>query len=595
MRGQPAHDHTPLCGESCRYRGLYEGTQASLSDMAAKQAAALGRVGRLRSGVIAVMRAANPRAFAAIEHSSSRRVADSDDAFVIACVEHLMRNGAGDTSSVPFGEIRAHLERLGVTLLGEDPTAWLQQLRGLAPAAATFNRDAPKATTTSFTDAARQRGVLQNSWDGVLAPVAGALDGQEPTLPSPLTMPDAPRDVSPVVKDTAVVEQKTQPVRASEGLDGIFDAPAGGVGNGAEDIFGSTDDDIFSVGDDFASPGDAEDFGGGAPTDDNDDPFADLFDSEPSNPLDNAASDDEGSVGAEYSFSNVAAAASEQGVSGLGAADEVGAVPAKKIVSSAPVRVELFPHQTPQRPAGTKRRKPRASALPPEAFEIPEGLIPESLTPQRRQQLNAAATIPRPVFTGDLVQMIGDVRVVEQWEEDHRNNRGSVAFIQPKARHRQIGALVLPVGDLRKASNEFSASWWAASVERYRGAKLYELGVVGRRCADGVKGWHVDDVYPVVSLRASLGKGLVGVLIVCDDQLADGSTARTGIVSEIESLMREPLEHIYVLATGESTLDSLRDVVVEEAKRRQWKPACPVVCARSWEWADGTGPLVVAL
>lgn len=154
---------------------------------------------------------------------------------------------------------------------------------------------------------------------------------------------------------------------------------------------------------------------------------------------------------------------------------------------------------------------------------------------------------------------------------------------------------MLPVGDLRKASNEFSSSWWAASVERYRGAKLYELGVVGRRCADGVKGWHVDDVYPVVSLRASLGKGLVGVLIVCDDELSEGSTARTGIVSEIESLMREPLEHIYVLATGDSTLDSLQSVVEEEAKRRQWKPACPVVCARSWEWADGTGPLIVAL
>ena len=593
MRGQPAHDHTPLCGESCRYRGLYEGTQASLSDMAAKQAAALGRIGRLRSGVIAVMRAANPRAFAAIEQSNSRRVADADDAFVIACVEHLMRNGTSETSSVPFGELRGHLERLGVTLLGEDPTAWVQQLRGMTTPVEPVNSNAPKATPTSFTDAARQRSVMKNSWEGALAPLAGAPGGQELTLPTPLKMPETVETVSPTVKAPTEVEQKTQPAQVTDGLSDIFDAPSSSADD-VDDIYNSSsDDDIFNVADDsFASEG-AEDFGGGAPTDDdNDDPFADLFEPEPANPLDTAVASDEGVA----SFDAEETAPAETVASaGWQVAELTSVGPAKKIVSSAPVRVELFPHQTPQRPAGTKRRKPRTSALPPEAFELPEGLIPDSLTPQRRQQLNAAATIPRPVFTGDLVQMTGDVRVVEQWEEDHRNNRGSVAFIQPKARHRQIGALVLPVGDLRKASNEFSSSWWAASVERYRGAKLYELGVVGRRCADGVKGWHVDDVYPVVSLRASLGKGLVGVLIVCDDELSEGSTARTGIVSEIESLMREPLEHIYVLATGDSTLDSLQSVVEEEAKRRQWKPACPVVCARSWEWADGTGPLIVAL
>jgi hypothetical protein len=414
-------------------------------------------------------------------------------------------------------------------------------------------------------------------------------------MPSPLTL-DAKADNGP--KSVVVAPEAARPdlLQETSGLEDIFAPQPAELSVAVDDIFSSdSDDDIFNVEDDSFSSEESDEFGKVA-ADDDDDPFADLFDPEPSDPADTTSSQesefDTQLVETEPSLGFAAAVPAPSHIS---RAEPSSDAPLKKVVSSAPVRVELFPHQTPQRPAGTKRRKPRTSALPPEAFDLPEGLVPDSLTPQMRQQLNSAATIPRPVFTGDLVQMTGDVHVVEQWQEEHRNSRGSVAFIQPKARHRQIGALVLPVGDLRKAANEFSSSWWAASVERYRGAKLYELGVVGRRCADGVKGWHVDEVYPVVSLRASLGKGLVGVLVVCDDELSGGSTARTGIVAEIESLMREPLEYIYVLATGESTLDSLHDVVLEEAKRRQWKASCPVVCARSWEWADGTGPLVVAL
>ena len=44
-----------VCGPDCRYRSLYEGTQSSLTDIASKQAEALGRVGRLRNGMISIL------------------------------------------------------------------------------------------------------------------------------------------------------------------------------------------------------------------------------------------------------------------------------------------------------------------------------------------------------------------------------------------------------------------------------------------------------------------------------------------------------------------------------------------------------------
>jgi hypothetical protein len=98
-----------------------------------------------------------------------------------------------------------------------------------------------------------------------------------------------------------------------------------------------------------------------------------------------------------------------------------------------------------------------------------------------------------------------------------------------------------------------------------------------------------------VSLRANAERGLQGVIVVCDDELEDGGMGRRGVVSEIETMMREPLEIMYVLATGDRTLDPLVSAVEEEARRRGWKSPCSVVCARSWEWTDGSGPLIAVL
>jgi hypothetical protein len=210
--------------------------------MAAKQAAAIGRIGRLRSGVIAVMRATKPRAFAAIEQSSSRRVSDADDAFIIACVEHLMRNGVGESSGVPFSEIRGHLERLGVVLAGDDPTVWVQQLRSMTPPEAAAGINVTKATATSFADAARLRGVAQNSWEGVLSNGPGIASTPAVTMPSPITMTERtdPKPKSAPVVAAAADEPSPGPAQEAGGLEDIF-APESVQPVGAvDDIFSSS-------------------------------------------------------------------------------------------------------------------------------------------------------------------------------------------------------------------------------------------------------------------------------------------------------------------------------------------------------------------
>ena len=52
MRGTKVYG---LCGPDCAYKGLYAGSQASLSDMSAQQAVALGRVSRLLVGFVYAM------------------------------------------------------------------------------------------------------------------------------------------------------------------------------------------------------------------------------------------------------------------------------------------------------------------------------------------------------------------------------------------------------------------------------------------------------------------------------------------------------------------------------------------------------------
>ena len=708
--------HAP-CSSSCTYRSLYEGTQASLTDMAARQSQALGRVGRLRSAVISAMKAARPGRFAEIEQHSKLRVQDGDDTFVVAVLEHILREHPADASRENYVELREALRPWGVELTGEDMAAWVHQLRGQTPRSLQSRDGVERAAVTSFSQAARARqeqssnswesaaklGVSEivkriavqedekepNSWMELSTSTSGApaqsargtsadsrareevlhLDVDELFAPSEAG-PEAGSEAPPAgtlegAAESAAVEGAGSAVAQAEEVlattDGVDDVPAT---LDDEEAAENTEEDIFAVFEDDVVEGPADDFG--AVSSDEDDPFSDAFDADEPEPLNEPSQEllDETSQrgeeaeprpGAEtptpekFDTASVAvphtagpavepdttgwvaafpaATPTQQGkenpaqhavvandknrvvetpaeVAGSAAKPSEGGTPVseplaplekprRKVAPAAPVRVELFPHTTPQRPNGTRKRKPKKSALPPEAFSA-EGVVQSGLLDKTRAQLLATCLTPRPVFSGDLADLVGDVSVVEEWQEETYSN-GSMRFIDAKTRHRQLGSLAIPHGETRKLAADLEKSWWGAAMDRYRGAKLYELGVVGRKLGTSIRSWHVDPVHPVVSLRVNDERGLQGVIIVCDDELEEGGMGRRGVVSEIETMMREPLEIMYVLATGDKTLDPLVSAVEEEARRRGWKAPCSVVCARSWEWTDGSGPLIAVL
>lgn len=78
------------CGDDCIYRGLYEGSNASLNDMARSQADALQKNGRLRNAIILLMKRFFPEEFYKAEKNLSSRFLNVDDEIIIAFLTNFI-------------------------------------------------------------------------------------------------------------------------------------------------------------------------------------------------------------------------------------------------------------------------------------------------------------------------------------------------------------------------------------------------------------------------------------------------------------------------------------------------------------------------
>lgn len=630
--------------------------------MAAKQAAALGRIGRLRKGVVQALKTSVPAAFDELERQTGR-LTDVDDQMLAASVEHLLRQSATGAhgSLALFTALRVALSRRGVELVGDDPAGWINQLAISAPARSIWDEHVGRSTSAAIAKAAGAHSwtattnlweqavtsavSTDNGWFAVQVPEVHNQRQPQATSDTKPSVAGAPPTVLPNVAATRAfrgdvgtqlgsansvtnngmaVEQapgvvangasatqnlfgggldsKTagaEPVGAETVDDETFDGElvVGDPGLGFEDapIIGSGFDDGFGldVFDETETFGE-DTFG----TDADDKGIEDLFGELPQSAQPAVGYDGRQQTQTTVPVTNDAgtgfSATSTLLVTQPGGSVAVVMPKVQKIAPRAPVRVELFPQQTPGR-AGAKKRKPRVSAMPPESFDVPSELVGGDIGDARRQQFSAAVCVPRPMFTSDLANLVGDITIVEQWQDDQRADGSQVRFIAPKTRHAQRGALVMPVGALRKALDETSAGWWTELLDRYRGAKLYEAAVVGWRCGASVLGYHVDSASAVVTFKIRDERGLVGLVLVCDDDLGESSATRNGVSAAIDSLLKDPFELIVVLATGDKALDGLVAAVDTAARQRSWAPPCPVVAARSWEWVDGTGPLIEIL
>jgi hypothetical protein len=689
MRNRQSHP-SQICGDDCRYRKLYEGSQRSLTDMAARQVQAVARVGRLRNQLILAAKRAFPRTFTHAERTMGIRMSDSPDEVVVAYLESFLQGSVGADAGGALELLRDALGDIGIPVPGgSDLSEWADSVRqyGLdrrdpfaTPVAAA--PPTPNGSTASgggvanrtLTAPAHETGVAGPGRDlRPSAPTAGVgaagysavtrrvddtddlFDLFDDPAGDDVSMPAAPelerngtepagvaadKVHSDVVTDVpAVAAVADVVVGGGDDNDGdSFDGDLGGeiVGEGLDgelsDLFA---DDLLG---DLLT-GDGSGGGLGATVDSGgfgDDGFGAALGGDDGfgfEQLDAADTSEVAALGGQAALparpaetenaepvpgrrplvrpepdrtsqpqpQPVVAAAGPSATSPTDRTADTGGGP----VDGAPlpawatgktVKPQLFPAAP--KTTGRKDRKPtRVRALPADMPDVPvaetDRLDTGELTDDVRARLLAMASISRPVFTSDLVAAVGSEDLVTLWRQEWQDGDLAVRFVLPKPRHRNRGALVVPQAALKAADSAYAASWWGRCTERYRGARIYELGVFFHRFAEQVISF--EDDRGVISVRMSLPQGLTGAVLVAETQLGVGGETRDGLFDALDRLLGDRLVHIAVLVMNAEQFEPVAEAVEAAAKERQWRASMPVTLSRSWEYTDGTGTAVPLL
>ena len=537
-------------GHIVDWRGMYEGSQRSLSDMAARQAHALARAGWLRSQIILALKRAFPNEFTQAERTLGKRLEEVDDALLIAFLVNFLLMAAGRTTAdaVALNRLRAIAEDLGAGVSGganlpevvEALGVWADLgpervgILGAAEVAPVTGSTVSKAETVSDVAAAARRGEL-----------ADLFDDEDPvsTLRDLFDDDSVGREIenSPVPEDTPWSLEPTP--------------------------------EVHKVTPEQAPPSPEETSGAGA--------LEDLFGEDVAG---HAVTSQEAVQGVVPTKKRRQSARTERITP-----RDVGEVVERSVSAAGGIRPALLP-VAPK----TRQRKGRASvsasATPGESsVDVPvlEGEV-GVLTDQLRDQLRAAVAVPRPVFAADLVAMVRSADVVAEWEgEEMGAKQRSMYVIPPKNRHKLRGSLMFPKSYFEDSPVEFRNSLWARCLPLYTGAKLYEIGVVLHRYNEDVLSYEASPF--ILALRLALPQGLVGVVMLLDADLSEGSEARGALIGQLEAFTRERLVQVAVLSYLADNLEMIAAVVEEEAEKQHWAPAFPVTLSRSWEYANGTG------
>ena len=259
---------------------------------------------------------------------------------------------------------------------------------------------------------------------------------------------------------------------------------------------------------------------------------------------------------------------------------------------SGPIPVPPSPRPSPEpaaRPVPRPRRSRRTRAEPPDPllFDVPAEaprLDPEGhLDDRLRSMLAASVAIPRPVFVADLAQVAGTRDLVEAWERESWEDRDApVHFIGAKARHRDLGSLIVPTGHLKSPSPEFAQSLWAACLARgITGARLYEVAVLLRRVGADVTDWRFSGDHQVLWLTLAQRPGLVGLIVVLEVNREALAAPLAGVIGEA---LAQRLVRASVLVTHDPSYDAVRALIRDLAAEHRWDPPFPVTLVRSWEY-----------
>jgi hypothetical protein len=607
-----------ICADDCRYRKLYEGSQRSLSDMASRQAQAVARVGRLRNQLILAAKRAFPRSFTQAERSLGIRMSDAPDEVLVAQLESFLGMSVAAEGSPGVEALRDALFSIGVPVPdGVDLGEWAESVRlhGIDRRDPFATPTAPAPSRTAGRHSIANRELVQNDASNQVQVRGTETSTPAQSLARPSESDHLDDDLDDLFDtpdvaasadhhDRAATDRGPQdeprspgrstiggPDDAGEPIAAVDDFFGGAGGDADEDVFGDGFDDLFDEQDgplvgDGPAAGDFDDF-----FDDSLPAEAPVQPQSPGNASLRGAGPDPGAVVVQGREPEPEA---EQ--TGEDADQEPTLEPLPSWATGRAVKPQLFP-PAPKNSPRRDRRASRVRALPADLPDVPvdDRTEPDAdgLTDEVRSRLLALSSIPRPVFTSDLVSLVGSEDLVNTWRREWQDGDLSVRFVLPKPRHRLRGALVVPQAALKEADSQFAGSWWGRCMELFRGARLYELGVFFHRFADQVVSFEYEG--GVIVVRMSLPQGLTGAVLVADQQLGPGGETREALSRAIERLLSDRLVHIAVLVMNAEQFDPAAQAVEHDARERAWRASMPVTLSRSWEYVEGTGTAVPLL
>ena len=649
------------------YRSLFEGSQASLADMAARQAQALARVGRLRSAIVAVLRKNFMELSAQAEANLGGRLSEIDDEIILAYLDAFTAAASRGDQRATVQALKEAVLSLGIPLRGEEPLVWVEQIhqhRQLshrnAPPAGTpsaVSGTAPVSHVADTTAAIAPLGV-DGREDSDSAPDPEMVREQKARKNQPLPVDDYWKwdeatplgDLFDDIDESASADAGTEPRRWGNELGTITadeerwtpsplapgsaprtgPAPSAAVALEPEETLEAEMPELRTPVTGTIATGTID-----APTDS---PGESAHESEETSRTEAAGTPNVTETGgraqpvrkaAKRQPRQRATAPGETAETGTAANPDtpvVLAAPVENVVPAKPVDVTatalatsdadefddlsslfestpavrspandlLSPPMRPElfAPSASKRRRTTRTKASPPITEIPltASVTPRELNDGMRTALLAAAAIPRPVFTRDLIGVAGSLVMVDAWEAECRADVSSspVRFVAPKSRHRLRGHLVAVEPSVVRPGD-----WWYQAVQRYRAGRLYELAVLLHRVGDEIVSFTLEDQLAVFHLNTP--RGLVGMIVVLDPRPVLGGSSSEGLASHLEKLLSERLTMIAVLTASAEpgSLENLISHIDDLAGRRTWQPTAPVIAARSWEYADDRGTSAV--
>jgi hypothetical protein len=616
------HRHEPTCSADCRYRGLYEGAMTSLADLNDKLRATAGRHGRLRGNLISAMKRAFPQQFLAAERSERRRMADQSDEVLLRYLG-LWLSGRPDAATQPapgIGELRTALATAGVVLPpGDDLSGWARAVRDqqervlrAEPAPDTSDRELIGIFDEHLEPKVVSRGESGPVGPGPVTPfhpsAADDLLSIFTEAPGPLSVPTVPLTDAQGNRDGRDGrDRRRSGKRRDDDPSGQTPRPASseqarGDRNSATNLAeGRSQRAQQASGKGGKQPANRDQKRQEGKADGQGTKATDLRDGRQGGaPAVNQAPEarperqapapvQEPTQAQETTTPDPSPSPPEVAPAGSNDA----ATPTSRAMAGPALRPQIFPQTSTRK---TRRRGGRAAesgvsaSAPGPMLDIPQssdpsGEVPETLYAKALELVKR----PTPVFASDLVLLgLGSEEEVAAWEQACRADRSSpVRFVGGKQRHQARGALVLPYAYEKEAPAEFTRSVWAQALRLYRGGQLYEIAVLLHRTGADLISADLDD--GLATLRLQQPRGTVGLVAVLGTDLGRGGADRQRLDQAVEKMLATPLTLLVVTTTVANSLADVTTALVESARERDWNPTYPVICQRSWEYAEDRG------